>query len=77
MEQSSAQLKLEQQNNTLIDVSNPEEVTTKVEEKKPTHEEIIAAMVQKTGQVNDVCYFYLESTGWDLDAAIELLQNFV
>lgn len=45
--------------------------------KKPTHEEIVAEMKLKTNQDDDVCIFYLESSDWNLDAAIELMESMI
>mmetsp|Transcript_4622 Transcript_4622/g.6307 ORF Transcript_4622/g.6307 Transcript_4622/m.6307 type:complete len:137 (-) Transcript_4622:240-650(-) len=39
------------------------------------HEIVVATMATKTGQEKDVCYFYLESANWNLQEAIELMQN--
>lgn len=39
------------------------------------HEVIVQAMVSRTGQEKDVCYFYLESVNWNLEQAIELLAS--
>ncbi len=51
------------------------EMEVAVEAAKPSHDEIVAQMKLKTHQESDVCYFYLESVGWDLEAAIELLNS--
>lgn len=32
-------------------------------------------MMQVTGESKDVCIFYLESTNWDLNSAVELLRS--
>jgi len=39
------------------------------------HEIVVANMSAQTGQLKDVCYFYLESANWNLPEAIELMQN--
>jgi hypothetical protein len=35
----------------------------------------ILTMMERTGEDRDVCYFYLESMDWKIDAAIELLKS--
>lgn len=37
----------------------------------------VLTMMEKTGEERDVCFFYLESMGWDLDEAIKLLKSMV
>jgi len=39
------------------------------------HDKLVAAMVSQTGQSRDVCYFYLESSNWQMKEACELLQS--
>lgn len=35
----------------------------------------VAMMMEETKEQKDVCIFFLESTDWDLPAAIELLKS--
>lgn len=35
----------------------------------------VSEMMQVTGESKDVCIFYLESTNWDLNSAVELLRS--
>lgn len=37
----------------------------------------VLEMMERTGEDRDVCYFYLESMGWELDAAVELLKSMI
>ena len=39
------------------------------------HESKIMRMMEETAQDRDVCYFYLESTNWDIAEATKLLKN--
>jgi hypothetical protein len=35
----------------------------------------VLSMMERCGEDKDVCFFYLESMGWDLEAALELLKS--
>lgn len=60
--------------NSLSAVKN-DSAQTNVLSVEEEHEKIVATMVSTTGQEKDVCYFYLESANWNLNEAIELMQN--
>ncbi len=40
-----------------------------------TQDQLIEKMMQKTEQDRNICFFFLESVNWDLDQAIEMLNN--
>lgn len=40
-----------------------------------SHDQLITQMIQKTNQDRDLCFFFLESVNWDLNQAIEMLNN--
>lgn len=40
-----------------------------------TQDQLIDKMMQKTEQDRNICFFFLESVNWDLDQAIEMLNN--
>lgn len=45
------------------------------EDQMTSQEFAVNEMMQETKESKDVCIFYLESTNWDLSAAVELLRS--
>ena len=40
-----------------------------------SQDQLINEMMQRTNQDKDLCFFFLESVNWDLNQAIDMLNN--
>ena len=51
------------------------EMVTSSEPNMGDYDSKIMEMMEETKQERDVCYFYLESTNWDIKEAISMYKN--
>jgi hypothetical protein len=61
-------------NNNTTENSNS---SSAINDKEAEHMRVLQEMIERTDQGRDVCQFYLESAEWNLEKAIEILNQYI
>jgi NACalpha-BTF3-like transcription factor len=64
----------QKQSSATLDVLGPSK-THSEEDEIASKDVALSMMMEETKEDREVCYFYLESSNWDLNAAIMLMKS--